>query len=77
MTRSIKKAAINVLGIDLAKSSFQLHCVDESGKVACKKTFSRCEAAQRPNMRFVSIKEIEQQDLQSLHRMRSMAISSG
>ena len=27
-------------------------------------------------MRFVSIKEVEQQDLQSLHRMRSMAVSS-
>jgi transposase len=35
-----------------------------------------CEAAQRPTMRFVSIKEIEQQDLQSLHRIRSMAVSS-
>ena len=35
-----------------------------------------CEAAQRPNMRFVSMKEIEQQDLQSLHRMRSIAVSS-
>jgi len=34
-----------------------------------------CEAAQRPNMRFVSIREVEQQDLQSLHRMRSMAVS--
>ena len=34
------------------------------------------EAAQRPNMRFVSIKEVEQQDLQSLHRMRSMAVSN-
>ena len=30
-----------------------------------------CEAVQRQNMRFVSIKEIEQQDLQSIHRIRS------
>lgn len=28
------------------------------------------EAAQRPNMRFVSPKSIEQQDIQSIHRMR-------
>ena len=30
-----------------------------------------CEAGQRPNMRFVPIKEIEQQDIQALHRVRS------
>ncbi len=30
-----------------------------------------CEAVRRPNMRFVGIKEIEQQDIQSLHRVRS------
>ena len=138
MTNVTKKAALIVLGIDLAKSSFQLHGTDKSGETVCKKTFRRqnlkefmanlpacvvameacgsanywarlfrsyghnvkliapqfvkpyvksnktdaadaeaiCEAAQRPNMRFVSIKEIEQQDLQSLHRMRSMAVSS-
>ena len=138
MTDVTKKAAISVLGIDLAKSSFQLHGVDQPGKTVCKKTFRRqklkefmvnlpaclvameacgsanywarlfrsyghkvkliapqfvkpyvksnkndaadaeaiCEAAQRPTMRFVSIKEIEQQDLQSLHRMRSMAVSN-
>jgi transposase len=34
-----------------------------------------CEAVQRPNMRFVPIKGIEQQDIQSLHRARSLAIS--
>lgn len=138
MTNVTKKAAISVLGIDLAKSSFQLHGVDKLGKTVCKKTFRRqklkefmanlpacvvameacgsanywarlfrsyghnvkliapqfvkpyvksnkndaadaeaiCEAAQRPSMRFVSIKEIEQQDLQSLHRMRSLAVAS-
>lgn len=35
-----------------------------------------CEAAQRPNMRFVAIKSIEQQDIQGLHRMRSMAVGN-
>ena len=33
-----------------------------------------CEAVQRPNMRFVPIKSVEQQDIQSLHRARDMAI---
>ena len=34
-----------------------------------------CEAVGRPNMRFVPIKGIEQQDIQSLHRARSLAVS--
>jgi transposase len=33
-----------------------------------------CEAAQRPNMRFVAVKTIEQQDIQALHRMRSLVV---
>jgi len=35
-----------------------------------------CEAVTRPNMRFVPIKKIEQQDIQSLHRIRSNLIQS-
>ncbi len=128
---------IKVLGIDLAKQSFQIHGVDGNGKVVVQKTLSReklleymaqlkpclvgmeacggahdfarkfrqyghtvrlmapqfvkpyvksnkndradaeaiCEAVQRPNMRFVPIKSVEQQDLQSLHRVRSMVIA--
>jgi len=34
-----------------------------------------CEAVQRPGMRFVPIKQAEQQDLQSLHRARSLAVA--
>ena len=34
-----------------------------------------CEAVQRPNMRFVPVKSIEQQDIQSLHRIRSQLIA--
>jgi transposase len=30
-----------------------------------------CEAVSRPNMRFVTIKSIEQQDIQSVHRIRT------
>ena len=30
-----------------------------------------CEAMSRPNMRFVSIKRVEQQDIQAVHRIRS------
>nr|VFK52872.1 MAG: Transposase [Candidatus Kentron sp. TC] len=33
-----------------------------------------CEAAQRPRMRFVSPKSIEQQDIQSIQRIREGAI---
>ena len=32
------------------------------------------EAAQRPNMRFVSIKTQEQQDIQALHRLRERGV---
>lgn len=33
-----------------------------------------CEAAQRPNMRFVAVKSVAQQDVQALHRMRQLAV---
>ena len=29
-----------------------------------------CEALSRPNMRFVAVKTIEQQDIQAVHRVR-------
>ena len=128
---------IKVLGIDLAKQSFQVHGVNDKGVTVLRKNFSRakllefmvrlkpclvgmeacggahyfarkfnefghdarlmapqfvkpyvksnkndaldaeaiCEAVQRPNMRFVPIKSVDQQDLQSLHRIRSMAVA--
>ncbi|MBF0604086.1 MAG: IS110 family transposase [Nitrospirae bacterium] len=124
---------ITVLGIDLAKSVFHLHGVDQQGKVVLKKRLDRdkmlpffanlppcligleacssshywareirrfghnvrlmnplfvkpyvkndyndaegiCEAVSRPNMRFVPIKTVTQQDIQALHRMRSQLI---
>ena len=33
-----------------------------------------CEAVGRPSMRFVSIKAVSQQDMQCLHRVRSLAV---
>ncbi len=33
-----------------------------------------CEAVQRPNMRFVPVKQLEQQDIQCLHRVRSQLV---
>lgn len=33
-----------------------------------------CEAVSRPNMRFVAIKTIEQQDIQAMHRIRTVLI---
>jgi len=35
-----------------------------------------CEAVERPNMRFVPIKGIEQQDIPSLHRAREQAVKN-
>ena len=35
-----------------------------------------CEAVTRPTMRFVPIKEIEQQDLQALHRARERVVKA-
>ena len=34
-----------------------------------------CEAVQRPTMRFVGVKTAAQQDQQSLHRVRSLAVA--
>lgn len=33
-----------------------------------------CEAVQRPNMRFVAVKTVEQQDIQAIHRMRRLTV---
>lgn len=129
---------LTTLGIDLAKNKFQLHGVDHTGKIVCKKRFGReslvqymakispcligmeacggsnywarkfeslghevklmspqyvkpyvktnkndandaegiCEAVTRPSMRFVPIKNVEQQDIQMIHRIRSRLISN-
>jgi len=127
-----------VLGIDIAKNTFQLHCVDDAGKAVLKKRLSRnqlavyvanlpeclivmescgganywarafrrsghtvklispqfvkpfvktnkndandaeaiVEAASRPSMHFVPIKQVEQQDIQSIHRVRSRIVKN-
>lgn len=46
----------------------------KSGKNDVNDAAGICEAVSRPTMRFVSIKQVEQQDLQSLHRVRSQAV---
>jgi transposase len=123
---------ITTVGIDLAKSVFSLHGVDETGRMALRRTVRRdklmeavaalspcvigmeacsgahewgrqfqklghtvrlmapkfvapyrksgkndgndaeaiCEAVTRPNMRFVSVKSLEQQALLAMHRVR-------
>ena len=137
MKKSITKGEVKVLGIDLAKQSFQLHGVDENEQPILKKKMTRqklkefiiqlppcligieacggshywkrffesgghqvkimapqfvkpyvksnkndavdaeaiCEGVQRPNMRFVPGKTVEQQDQQSLHRIRSQLVA--
>lgn len=136
MSKHSEKNSIRKIGIDLAKTSFQLYAEDETGKKILNKKMSKtklkefmlkapvcivgmeacgtahywarlfrswghevrlmapqyvkpyvktnkndavdaeaiCEAMQRPNMRFVAIKEVEQQDIQSIHRMRSLTV---
>jgi transposase len=128
---------LTAIGIDLAKSVFQVHGVDALGRAAVKRKLSRsglkkfvsnlepcligveacggsrywvreirkyghdvrmipaqfvkpfvksdkndandaeaiCEAVQRPNMRFVAEKTMEQQEIQMIHRMRSNLVA--
>ena len=35
-----------------------------------------CEAVSRPGMRFVTVKTVEQQDIQALHRMRQLVVKN-
>ena len=127
---------ITIIGLDLAKNVFQVHGVDQRGRVVLRRRLSRakvlpffvnlpaclvgievcggsnfwgrklrelghdvrqmspqhvkpyvktnkndyndaeaiCEAVSRPNMRFVPIKSIEQQDIQILHRIRDKLV---
>jgi transposase len=129
---------VTTLGIDLAKNVFQLHGVDERGKVVLSLRVTRgrllevmanlpscvvgmeaciganywarefeklghtvklmspqfvkpyvktnkndgrdaegiCEAVSRPSMRFVPVKTVEQQDIQALHRSRSLLMKN-
>ncbi|HGF5258981.1 TPA: IS110 family transposase, partial [Vibrio parahaemolyticus] len=64
--------AIIRVGVDLAKNVFHIHAVDENEKVDAE---AICEAINRPNMRFVSVKTSEQQDIQSMHRVRKELIA--
>lgn len=137
MNKHNEKREIKMIGIDLAKSSFQLYGEDEAGvKVMNRKLNKKklkefmvnqkpclvameacgtahywarlfrsmghevklippqfvkpfvksnksdaadaeaiCEAMQRPNMRTAAIKETDQQDIQAIHRMRSLVVS--
>jgi transposase len=71
---------VTTLDIDLAKSIFLIHGVDVRGAVVLRRRKSQkndgndaeaiCEAAGRPTMRFVPVKNGIQQDVQALHRIR-------
>jgi len=127
---------LSTIGIDLAKRVFQVHGVDEAGRVVLRRQVRRsqflevfsqiepclvgmeacgsanhwarelkklghevrlispqfvkpyvksnkndvadaeaiCEAVSRPNMRFVPMKELEHQDIQSIHRARTLLV---
>jgi transposase len=79
------------IGIDAAKRVFFLHGEDAIGKVVLREKLSRerllpflanqpvstiaIEPAQRPTMRFVATKSLEQQDLLAIHRIRERLVS--
>ncbi len=46
----------------------------KSNKNDAKDAEGICEAVTRPTMRFVSLKQVEQQDIQMLHRIRSQLV---
>lgn len=46
----------------------------KSNKNDCNDAEAICEAVSRPNMRFVTPKNVEQQDIQSLHRIRQRLV---
>ena len=137
MKKCTGKREIKVVGIDLGKTSFHLHAVDDRGQTQITKKQTRnqlkatmsklspclvgieacagahdwarrlsgyghevkliapqfvkpyvksnkndridaeaiCEAVQRPGMRFVAGKTVEQQDVQCLHRIRSQVVA--
>ena len=137
MKQCTEKRVIKVVGIDLGKTSFHLHAVDDRGHTQLSKKLTRkqlqatmirlspclvgieacagahhwarrlsgyghqvklmaprfvkpyvksnksdridaeaiCEAVQRPSMRFVAVKTVQQQDVQCLHRIRSQAVA--
>jgi transposase len=47
----------------------------KSQKDDAKDAEAICEAMSRPGMRFVSVKTLEQQDMQAIHRVRSLLMS--
>ena len=47
----------------------------KSNKNDAKDAEAICEAMSRPSMRFVTIKTVDQQDIQGLHRVRSELIT--
>ena len=48
----------------------------KSNKSDCNDAEAICEAMSRPTMRFVSIKSVEQQDIQAMHRIREELVGA-
>lgn len=59
---------VSIMGAQFVKPDVKSNKNDELDAEAI------CEAVQRPTMRFVAAKTIEQQDIQSLHRMRARMV---
>jgi transposase len=73
---------LKVLGIDIAKLVFHVVGMDGAGhyvkspKHDARDAEAICAAVTRPTMRFVPIKQLEQQDLQALHRIRERLVKA-
>ena len=64
---------VQTIGLDIAKSVFQVHGVDAPGETADAEAI--CEAVTRPNIRFVAVKTRDEQALSLLHAARSQLVS--
>lgn len=74
---------ITTIGLDLSKHWFQIHGVDAAGKVVVKRLAQQndaadagaiCAAVTRPSMRFVPVKDVDQQSVLMMHRARNLLV---
>jgi len=66
---------ITTIGLDLVKHWFQVRGVDANGRIVdTADAEAICEAVTRPSMRFVPVKDVEQQSVLVLHRACSLLV---
>jgi hypothetical protein len=70
ITRAIVAGQAVRVGVDLAQRVSPCRKQGASGKNDANDAAAVCEAASRPQMHFVPVKSIEQQDMPCVHRLR-------